>query len=69
MRDETVRETIARIALGVSLVLLVYFGPRSWGGLLAIVVATLGIFGFGPLPRLVGRVRAYRKKEAHSGAP
>lgn len=61
MRDETVRENIARVALGASLVLLVYFGPLSWWGVLAIVVATIIIFGFGPLPRLVGRVRAYRK--------
>ncbi len=66
MREETVRETIARVALGVALVLLVYFGPRSWGGLFALALATLGIFGFGPLPRLVGRVRAYRSKEPRS---
>lgn len=62
MREETVRENIARVALAVSLVMLVYFGPRGWGGLLAVVFAALGLFGFGPVPRLVGRIRD-RKKE------
>lgn len=43
-----------RVALGVVLLTLAFFGPQSWWGLIGIVPLLTGIFGFCPIYRLLG---------------
>ncbi len=54
LRNEASWDRVARIALGVILLSLVFFGPRTLWGLIGIVPLATGLCGVCPLYRLVG---------------
>src|SRR5690348_8219755 len=52
-RNEGAIDRVARVALGVALLALVFVGPRTWLGLVGLVPLLTGIVGFCPLYRLL----------------
>jgi hypothetical protein len=54
MKNEGTLDRAVRIALGVALLSLTTFGPKSMLGLVGVVPLATGLIGFCPLYRLVG---------------
>lgn len=55
-----------RVVIGLVLLALVFFGPRTMWGLLGLVPLATGIVGFCPLYRLVG-IDTCRLAKPHQG--
>lgn len=53
-RNEGSLDRVVRIVLGLVLLALAFFGPKTWLGMLGLVPLVTGIVGFCPLYRLVG---------------
>lgn len=47
-------DRFVRIVLGCALIALVFLGPKTWLGLVGVVVLATGIIGFCPLYRVIG---------------
>ena len=47
-------DRVARVVLGVALLGLVFFGPKTWIGWFGLVPLVTGFVGFCPLYRLLG---------------
>jgi hypothetical protein len=68
MRNIGALDRIIRIALGVGLLALVFFGPETRWGWLGLVPLATGVVGFCPLYRLL-HMGTYRRHDARaSGA-
>ena len=47
-------DRVIRVALGIVLLSLVFFGPKTGWGLLGLIPLLTGVVGFCPLYRLIG---------------
>jgi hypothetical protein len=54
MTNEGTVDRAIRIAVGLGILSLTFFGPRSMWGLVGLLPLLMGIVGFCPLYRLVG---------------
>lgn len=61
MFNEGKLDRVARVALGVALLLLVYVGPKTWIGWLGLIPLATGLVGVCPLYRLLGISTASEK--------
>lgn len=53
-RNEGTIDRLIRISVGFALLSLVFFGPKTWWGLLGLVPLMTGYLGFCPIYELCG---------------
>ena len=54
MTNESSFDRTARVVVGIAVLSLVFFGPRTLLGLIGVIPLATGIFGFCPVYRLFG---------------
>ena len=52
--NEGTLDRVVRVALGILLLSLVFFGPKTGWGLLGLIPLLTGVVGFCPLYRVIG---------------